>query len=97
MSTMITDAFPLGVGAEPIRDDQPTDWRPWGMRRGVQPQGGHAIPADLVFDHDLQVLTRDGEVWAAKGDPTATFPPTYRDGQTPNTPADFEKDSDTEN
>lgn len=50
-----------------------------------------------MFDHDLQVLTQDGEVWAAKGDPTATFPPTYRDGQTPNTPADFEKDSDTEN
>ncbi|GAA3739967.1 hypothetical protein [Salinactinospora qingdaonensis] len=95
-TTAVIDVFPLGRGADPVREDQPSECRPFGMRYAVPPQDGPTVPGDVVYDEEVQMLTRGGKIWADKGDPTMTAAPTFKDGSKPTTPADFEQDSDKE-
>lgn len=89
MLTAVTDAFPLG--RDENRNDQVTEWRPFGMRYGVQPTPIPVPLSDTKYDPDQQVLVvADGQP-CAKIERAGTMRVTYPDGQKPGQ-SDVEKD-----
>lgn len=81
--------FPLG--RDENRNDQVTEWRPFGMRYGVQPTPIPVPLSDTKYDPDQQVLVvADGQP-CAKIERAGTMRVTYPDGQKPGQ-SDVEKD-----